>query len=233
MLSYGDMAAEVMEHFINHDSAHGYSQVNRNGTNDVEELELSDGTLVSFNSGDRDCSRLIQTCYVVIGCLPRGMHMWTGNERGILLSNDFREVDTRYALRGDVLLRDGHTEMYLGNGVCGGARMSEHGTIDGETGDQTGLEIASSKYDPSEWMYCFRYAKSRKQQERNGTMNAIVHPDGQNKLYYVTGDNIIPIDTEEEKNALVDFHKKATGNDIPLFRMSLPHFNSLKALYNR
>lgn len=231
MLSYGDMAAEIMEHFINHDAAHGYSQISRNGNSEIETFELSDKTIVEFNSGDRDCSRLIQTCYVVIGVLPRNLHMWTGNERGILLSNDFREVDTRYALRGDVLLRDGHTAMYLGNGTIGEAFASEYGTIDGETGDQTGNEIRYASYDSSEWLYCFRCRKVRPTEEQVvKPMVAIVHPDGENTLYYVTEDKIIPIKTEQQKNALISLYRKATGCNLPMFRLSQPYFDSIKDL---
>ena len=159
-LSYGLASAEVMDHFIDHD-VHGYSQINRDGTDEVETITLSDNTDVSFQSGDRDCSRLVQTCNVVVGALPRGMHMWTGNEREILLANGFVEVSLDEVQRGDVLWRTGHTEMYLGNGIQGGARQSEYGTIDGETGDQTGEEIARSAYDRWEWESAYRCVKER------------------------------------------------------------------------
>jgi len=159
-LSYGLASAEVMDHFIDHD-VHGYSQINRDGTGEVETITLSDGTEVSFQSGDRDCSRLVQTCNVVVGALPRGMHMWTGNEREILLENGFVEISLDEVQRGDVLWRTGHTEMYLGNGVQGGARQSEYGTIDGETGDQTGEEIARSAYNRWEWESAYRCVKER------------------------------------------------------------------------
>lgn len=159
-LSYGLASAEVMDHFIDHD-AHGYSQPNRDGTGEVETITLSDGTEVSFQAGDRDCSRLVQTCNVVVGSLPRGMHMWTGNEREILLANGFVEVSLDDLQRGDVLWRTGHTEMYLGNGIQGGARQSEYGSTDGQTGDQTGEEIARSAYDRWEWESAYRCVKTR------------------------------------------------------------------------
>lgn len=234
MLTYSEMMAEVVEHFIEH-NAHGYSQPNRDGDGTVEELELSDGTLVEFNGGDRDCSRLQQTAGVVVGVLPRGIHMWTGNERYILLANGFVDVDPRYAMRGDIVLRSGHTEMYLGDGWVGGARQSEHGTIDGETGDQTGYEIAKSKYNPSEWTYCFRCTKQRPSIEGEGNeMIAIVHPDAEKTLYYVTDSAIHGIATEQEKLALMDLYKKShDGKAIPMFKISKPYFDSLKQLYKR
>lgn len=159
-LTYPLMAAEVMDHFIDHDAAHGYSQLSRDGVGS-ETITLSDGTQVSFSSGDRDCSRLIQTCYVVVGVLPRGMHMWTGNEREILLANGFVEVPLSGLQRGDVLWRSGHTEMYLGGGMEGGARRSEYHTIDGRTGDQDGGEIARSSFVRSHWTSAYRCTKVR------------------------------------------------------------------------
>ena len=158
-LTYALAAAEVCDHFIDHD-AHGYSQPNRDGAG-YEEITLSDGTEVGFSAADRDCSRLMQTCYVVVGALPRGMHMWTGNEREVLLDNGFVEVSLDDVERGDVLWRAGHTEMYLGDWTEGGARQSEYGTIDGEPGDQTGEEIARSEYQPWHWESAYRCVSVR------------------------------------------------------------------------
>lgn len=159
-LSYAEMAAQICEHFILHD-AHGYSQIHRDGDGTVETITLSDGTAVSFNGGDRDCSRLVQTCYVVAGVLPRGMHMWTGNELQILQLSGFRAVALGQVKRGDVLWRQGHTELYLGSGMQGGARRSETHGIDGKTGDQDGYEICRSTYYPQEWSSAWRCTKER------------------------------------------------------------------------
>ena len=160
LLTYAMAAAEVCDHFIDHD-AHGYSQLARDGSADVETIRLSDGTEVSFQGGDRDCSRLMQTCYVVVGALPRGMHMWTGNERETLLDNGFVEVSLDGLKRGDVLWVAGHTEMYLGNGMQGGARRSETHGIHGAVGDQDGLEITRSAFVRSQWTSAYRCAKVR------------------------------------------------------------------------
>lgn len=160
-LTYPEMAAEVCDHFIDH-NAHGYSQYNRDGDGTSETITLSDGTNVSFSGGDRDCSRLMQTCYVVVGVLPYGMHMWTGNEREILQEHGFVQVDKWHPQRGDVLWMKGHTEMYLGNGMCGGARGDEYGGISGPNkGDQTGYEIMRRAYVPGNWTSCWRCTKVR------------------------------------------------------------------------
>lgn len=196
-LSYALAAAEVMDHFVDHDEAHGYSQPNRDGTGNVETITLSDGTEVSFQSGDRDCSRLVQTCYVVVGALPRGMHMWTGNEREILLANGFVEVSLDSLQRGDVLWVAGHTEMYMGGGIQAGARRSEYGTTDGKTGDQDGGEITRSAFRRSQWTSAYRCTRKRPGEgepaptptpmEVSDHM-AILYDGSDGKVYYWTGD---------------------------------------------
>lgn len=170
-LSFAMAGAEVMDHFVDHD-AHGYSQPNRDGVG-YESLELSDRTVVEFNGGDRDCSRLVQTCLVVVGALPRGLHVWTGNERETLLANGFVEVSLDALERGDILWREGHTEMYMGDGIEAGARRSETHGIDGRTGDQDGGEIARSRFVRSHWTHAYRCVKKR---PGEGTAPA---PDGQ------------------------------------------------------
>ena len=209
-LSYALAAAEVMDHFVDHD-AHGYSQPNRDGTGEVETITLSDGTEVSFQSGDRDCSRLIQTDYVVIDALPRGMHMWTGNEREILLANGFVEVSLDSLQRGDVLWRAGHTEMYMGDGIEAGARRSETGSKDGRTGDQDGGEITRSAFVRSHWTSAYRCMKKRPGEgepaptpmEVSDSM-AILYDGSDNKVYYWSGDpESVPYHVSgDEKTAL-------------------------------
>lgn len=181
-LTYALAAAEVMDHFVDH-PVHGYSQLNRDGTADVETITLSDATDVSFQSGDRDCSRLIQTCCVVVEALPRGMHMWTGNEREILLSNGFVEVSLDSLQRGDVLWVEGHTEMYMGDGIQAGARRSETGGIHGQTGDQDGYEIARSAFRRSQWTSAYRCVKKRPGESEQSSDDSEVTPMGGAILY--------------------------------------------------
>lgn len=160
-LTYNEMAAEVCEHIINHD-AHGYSQTNRMGDGTVESITLSDGTTVTIHGRDYDCSELMRMCFAAVGVLPYDSYMWTGNEYDLLTENGFVVVDVEDAQRGDVLLRNGHTEMYLGNNLQGGARIDEDGTIYGrQGGDQTGFEICSSEFQPWRWELCFRSTKVR------------------------------------------------------------------------
>ena len=136
MLKRAEAAAQVMEHLISHDSHHGYTQGSgRGGNGSFETLKLSSGELVSFEDGDLDCSEGIRRCYAAVGVLPFGYwasFMWTGNEHSMLTSHGFVQVRVQSAAamkRGDVLWKDGHTEMYLGGGLQGGARINEKGTI--------------------------------------------------------------------------------------------------------
>lgn len=109
-------------------------------------------TKVYIHDGAYDCSELIRMAYRAADVLPYGCHMWTGNEVELLTSHGFVERSLSTPQRGDVLWKEGHTEMYLGNGMCGGARIDENGTIYGnQGGDQTGREITRSVYDPDEW----------------------------------------------------------------------------------
>ena len=239
-LSYALAAAEVMDHFVDHD-AHGYSQPNRDGTGEVETITLSDGTSVSFQSGDRDCSRLVQTCNVVVGALPRGMHMWTGNEREILLENGFVQVPLDSLQRGDVLWVAGHTEMYMGDGIQAGARRSETGGKDGRTGDQDGGEIARSAFRRSQWTSAYRCTKKRPGEGEvaptpmgeigdDMSLGILIHPKGENRIYHWTGsmDEVPYHVSGPEKKALENIYALVhPGKRIPTIEVEQSDFDAI------
>lgn len=175
MLKRAHAAAEVMEHLIAHDSHHGYTQGSGRGGDGFETITLSSGERVTFEDGDLDCSEGVRRCYAAVGVLPFGYwasYMWTGNEDEMLTSHGFKRIpvqDYTRMERGDVLLRDGHTEMYLGNNMQGGARINEYGTITGgKTGDQTGYEVAKSTYTPGRWTQAYRYAGAERNEQQAG-----------------------------------------------------------------
>lgn len=168
MLTRAEAAAQVVDHIIDH-AAHGYDQPNRAGDGTVETLTLTSGEKVQIHGGDYDCSELVRQSWSAVGVLPSGYwasYMWTGNERSMLLSHGFVEIRVQAAAamkRGDVLLKEGHTETYLGGGMQGGARINEKRTISGgKKGDQAGWEIARSPYKPSQWTTAFRYMGAEK-----------------------------------------------------------------------
>ena len=162
-LTYQQMIVEVAWHIINH-AAHGYSQPSREGDGTVETITLSDGTQVKIHGGDYDCSEMVRMCLAAVGLLAWGYwdsYMWTGNEREILLANGFVEVSLDDVRAGDILWVAGHTEIYLGDGLQGGARRSEYHSTHGEQGDQDGYEIAASGYDRWQWTSAYRCTRVR------------------------------------------------------------------------
>lgn len=172
-LTYNARAAEIMLHLVNH-SAHGYSQPHRAGDGTIETVKLSDGTVTTVHGGDYDCSEAVRMCYVAAGVLPRGCYMWTGNEASLLKAHGFAGVGLGDLRVGDVLLRRGHTEMVVSVGgrlMQAGFRISEHRTINGTKGDQTGWESAYSALNPGAWSWAYRYVGGQPQ----GAAKAPVH----------------------------------------------------------
>ncbi len=112
---------------------------------------------VYIHGGDYDCSEAVRMCYRAVGVLPYGSYMWTGNEVALLTANGFKKRSLSSPQVGDVLFRDGHTELYLEGGMQGGARISETGGINGQKGDQTGKETTKSAYRASDWSALYRY----------------------------------------------------------------------------
>lgn len=158
-LTRPEAAAEVMLHLVGHD-AHGYSQPARSGDGTTETVKLSDGERVVVHGGDYDCSDAAGECYEAVGVLARGIYMWTGNEPEILLANDFAELpfDRDSCRVGDVLWREGHTELVVRPGYQGGFRLDENGGIGygADQGDQTGYEAAVSPIG-TRWTRVYRY----------------------------------------------------------------------------
>lgn len=127
-----------------------------NGFSAAKEADVATAT-VYIHGGDFDCSEMVRMCYRAVDVLPYGSYMWTGNQISLLKAHGFKERSLSNPQMGDVLWREGHTEMYLGDGMQGGARISEYGTITGTKGDQTGKEITRSAYRASDWTRLLRY----------------------------------------------------------------------------
>ena len=151
MLSYSEMAAEVMVHFAGHDS-HGYTQGSgRWGNGATETVTLSDGTAVDIALGDRDCSAGVISAWEAV--LP-GSTAWatyTGDMRAAFLSTGLfgwiPATDAYCAHVGDVCLaEERHTAMIVGPDEIAEFSISENGTIYGTEGDQVGYECAVNAY---------------------------------------------------------------------------------------
>lgn len=222
MLPITERIAQTAEHVIFHD-AHGYSQPNRDGDGTIEHLSYSDGSHYVIHGGDYDCSELSK---VAVNCGLTGNfetpipYMWTGNEYEELVNNGFTVISPDYACRGDILLREGHTEIHLGNGKCGGARIGDKG-IDGEQGDQEGWEITYGDFDPSDWSIAFTiYGSIGVTEQSEDEMICAVKPYDQETIYYIDGANAHPLSCPDELEALKDVYRRThNGAEMPIFEM--------------
>ena len=156
MATTAERAAQVMEHLCSH-SAHGYSQPNRAGVGTGggkgETITLTDGSKVQISIGDRDCSSAAIECYAALG-VDCGGATYTGNMRSLMTkTGNFKWIaDLSQRQRGDILLNESnHAAVYLGGGKLGQFSISEHGTIHGTRGDQTGYESNIKAYYNYPW----------------------------------------------------------------------------------
>lgn len=125
------------------DDSHGYDQTHRELNPDV------------------DCSSFvyyaIRNTGIDVGSTPFN----TYSETAALTKAGFEEHDYNQSelQEGDILLRDGHTEIYVGNNQTVGAHQNENGGITGgQEGDQTGHEVSVENLS-GHWDSYFRYTK--------------------------------------------------------------------------
>lgn len=140
--------AEIIEKAIQfcvdiaNDDTHGYDQTNR-------------------DSPDYDCSSLMYYAWDYAGLdVFRQSNYWTGTMSEDFQAVGFQKITYSYdnLVRGDVLWRTGHTELYMGDNQRVGASINELGTTTGgQTGDQTGQEIRIKECSSNDyWEYVFR-----------------------------------------------------------------------------
>ena len=120
---------------IANDDSHGYDQTNRWGP-------------------DYDCSSLIIQAYENAGSpVKTNGATHTGNMESVFVATGFKSMTYIKGMelkKGDVLLRDGHTAMYIGEGNIVSAHINEYGEVTGgTTGDQTAEEIDVSSFSTS------------------------------------------------------------------------------------
>lgn len=226
MLSISERIAQTAEHLIEHD-AHGYSQPNRYGDGTVEVITYTDGSTATVHGGDYDCSELAR---VVVNCGLSGYYgtpiqfMTTYNEYNELTSVGFTPISPNDVSRGDILLRDGHTEIYLGDGFCGGARIGDDG-IDGEQGDQGGWEVTDGYYNPDDWSQAFTIAGyiDIDEGQSEDEMICIIQPNEESRLVYFDGANIHPLSHPDESEALQEVYRRThNGAEMPVFKFGTP-----------
>lgn len=151
--------AQIAMHFADHNT-HGYSRPNR-GTGGNETITLRDGTKVTVSKSDIDCSEMVRQCINAAFGKQLISYMWTGNQRTCMKTAKFQLIafDASKVKRGDILWRNGHTCIALGNGKTSEAFGSETHDIHGKRGDQTGNEVAYGTVGTN-WTYIFRWVKT-------------------------------------------------------------------------
>ncbi len=129
------------------DDSHGYSQSNR------------------WGNPDYDCSSFVISAFRTVG-ISTGDATGAGNLKSNLTAHGFLWIsrgnralsDTSWLQRGDILLSNGHTEIYLGNHQNVGAHQNYGYT---QSGDQNGKEICVGNYwydaNYGEWQGVLRY----------------------------------------------------------------------------
>ena len=144
---FSSVLVEWMVRIANDDS-HGYSQTDR-------------AALVDF-----DCSSMVYYGLLNSGFSTTQLGSYpftTHTEQAILKKNGFTEIpvnsDCSNLEVGDILWREGHTEVYIGEGMSVGAHSASNGGIsDGQRGDQNGKEISVVNVAKnSYWTYAYRY----------------------------------------------------------------------------
>lgn len=140
--------AVTMAEAIALDDTHGYDQVDR------------------WGNPNYDCSGLVINCLENAGIPAKQKGAtYTGNMPEVLPNIGFKNVIASVNLstgsgmkRGDILLGNGHTAFYRGNGKLVHASINEKGTTTGgKSGDQTGREICIRSYYNKPWKYVYRY----------------------------------------------------------------------------
>ena len=112
--------------------------------------------------GSFDCSSFVSAILTVAGYFTTNPNFATSSEDSVLISAGFKKVATSAPtsdnlLPGDVLLGDGHTALYIGNGQLVQARINELGTVSGgQVGDQTGREIVQQAFYDFPWIGIYR-----------------------------------------------------------------------------
>ena len=157
-------AAVELARCMANDPTHGYDQQNRWGA-------------------DYDCSSLVITVWEQVGVPVRtGGATYTGNMREVFVCCGFEDVTSEVSLgdgrgleAGDVLLNHrNHTAMMVDKYNLVQASINELGTVTGgQTGDQTGGEIAIRGYYNYPWDCVLRYRENDGEEEEKAAEETV------------------------------------------------------------
>lgn len=198
----------------------GYSQPHRDWLT-FERLE--NGT------AETDCSYGVGQWLAWGGYIDENPGFSTAYEREWLTDHGFEAIDANAGYvrleRNDVLLRKGHTALYIGDGMQAEALRDENHAAgyEGTTpGDQDGGEtmVRQLTFD---WDWVIRKPGPRPSApvptDEGKTMTFIFSCDGSKDMHLYDGGRVVKIQTEEQQETLKFMHLQATGRDMPQFHV--------------
>ena len=162
-----EAAAQVMEHFAEHDASHGYAQDARYGDGRGTCTVNTAIGAVKVDTGDRDCTSGVKDAYESVG-ISCGGATWTGDYYECMKStgnfkfhrtSDGSNCDDGYiAQRGDAYLAHNDDWQHAAMCTCADPDMlaefsiNSFGGISGDaTGDQTGRECLVREWYGGHW----------------------------------------------------------------------------------
>lgn len=199
----------------------GYSQPHRSWLT-VERLEAG--------TAETDCSYGVGWWLWRGGYLDENPAFHTAIEREYLMSHGFECIDANAGFvkleRNDVLLREGHTALYIGDGMQAEALRDENHAAgyEGTTpGDQDGGEtvVRPITYD---WDWVLRKIDRPEPEDPAATeegdeMTFLFSCDANRHMWLYDGGRVVQIQTEEQQETLKEAHVKATGRKMPQFHL--------------
>lgn len=129
--------------------------------------------------------------------------------------------------RNDVLLRKGHTALYIGDGYQAEALRDENhdAGYEGTTpGDQDGGETVVRRLT-LDWDYVIRKRDQPKPvapipTDEGESMTFIFSCDSNRHMWLYDGGRVVQIRTESQQEALKEAHLRATGRPMPQFHLA-------------
>ena len=198
----------------------GYSQPNRKN---LTFKRLENGTAES------DCSAAVNTWLYWGKFLDELVYFYTAIEVDYLMGKGFAIYDMDATpKRNDVLWRNGHTGLYIGDNLQAELLRDENhdagweGTI---AGDQDGGESIVTTYQPWNWTCILRLENPSTyddgEKEREDDMTFVFRPNGDEgkPLMLYDGGIIHPLAKQNELDAVREAYKNTYKKEIPMFSL--------------
>lgn len=194
----------------------GYSQPNRKN---LTISRLESGT------AEADCSSAVNTWLYWGRYLNELVYFYTSIEREYLLEHGFRYLhDYESPKRNDVLWRQGHTGLYIGDSLQAELIRDENhdsGWEGSTPGDQDGGESVVRTFNMYEWDAILRKVDPPKYDKEEKDMTFIFRPNGDEKkvLTLYDGGTLHPLMSQAEVDAIKEAYRKSEGKEIPMFEL--------------